>query len=129
MSSRKSIVVPAIAHKFPVPNASRIGNMVMSGSISGIDPKTKVMPDDLAGQCVNMFGNMKSVIEAAGGTTDDIIKVTVFIRDRNNRGPLNDEWVKMFPDEHSRPARHAQLLPAEGPSLIQCDFVAVLRDS
>jgi 2-iminobutanoate/2-iminopropanoate deaminase len=124
MVQRKSIVVPAIAHKFPVPNACRIGNLVMSGSISGFDPVSHEMPDDLAAQCKNMFGNMRSIIEAAGGSVDDIIKVTAFVRDRNNRGPLNDEWVRMFPNAESRPARHAQPLTIEGPFLIQCDFVA-----
>lgn len=128
MTRRKSIIVPAIAHKFPVPNACRIGDLVISGSISGVDPVTHVMPEGLAEQCANMFSNMKSVVEAAGGTTKDIIKMTVFICDRNNREPLNEEWVRMFPDPKSRPARHAQPLTIEGPSLIQCDFVAVLAE-
>lgn len=128
MSRRRSIVVPEIAHRFPVPNASRIGNLVISGSIQGIDPVTHTMPSELAEQCSNMFSNMKSVIEAAGGTTDDIIKMTVFIRDRNNREPLNAEWVRMFPDPNSRPARHAQPLQIDGPSLVQCDFMAVVDE-
>jgi 2-iminobutanoate/2-iminopropanoate deaminase len=126
MSRRKSIVVPEIAHRFPVPNACRIGNLVISGSIQGTDPVSHIMPPGLVEQCSNMFSNMKSVIEAAGGTTDDIIKMTVFIRDRNNREPLNAEWTRMFPDPNSRPARHAQPLQVDGPSLVQCDFIAVI---
>ena len=126
MPDRKSVVVPEIAHELPVPNACRIGPFVISGSISGINPVTKVMPDLLEDQCDNMFLNMKSVIEAAGGTTDDIAKVTVYIRDRNKREPLNVAWLKMFPVAESRPTRHAQLLQIEGPSLIQCDFVAFI---
>jgi enamine deaminase RidA (YjgF/YER057c/UK114 family) len=128
MSRRTSIIVPAIAHRFPVPNACRIGDLVMSGSISGVDPETGEMPESMESQCANMFANVRSIVQAAGGTLDDIIKVTIFIRDRNNRGPLNEAWVKVFPDELSRPTRHAQLLPAEGPSLIQCDFVAVIQE-
>jgi 2-iminobutanoate/2-iminopropanoate deaminase len=124
---RQSVVVAALAHGFPVPNACRIGNMIMSGSISGIDPETREMPAELGQQCKNMFANMKSIVEAAGATTDDIIKMTVFIRDRNNRGPLNEEWVLMFPDADSRPTRHAQPLTIEGPSLIQCDFIACVE--
>ena len=127
MSIRKSITVANIAHKFPVPNASRIGNIVVSGAIHPADPATRTVPDDLAAQCTNMFKNLKAVIEAAGGTTDDIIKVNVFIRDRNNREPLNVEWVRMFPDPESRPARHAQPLQVEGPALVQCDFMAVIE--
>jgi len=128
MPGRKSVTVSEIAHKFPVPNACRIANIVVSGAIQPIDPATHVIPDDLAAQCANMFANVKSVVEAAGGTTDDIIKVNVFIRDRNNREPLNAEWLRMFPDPQSRPARHAQPLQVEGPALVQCDFMAVIEE-
>jgi len=123
---RKSFTVEGIAHKFPVPNACRIGNLIVSSAIHAIDPVTRAMPEDLESQCALVFANMKATVEAAGGSTDDIIKTTFFLRDRGNRGPLNDEWVRMFPDADSRPARHSQLLPAEGPSLIQCDFIAVV---
>lgn len=124
---RRSVTAEGLAHKFPVPNACRIGSLVVSGAIHGVDPVTHVMPQDLAAQCAHVFANMKAIVEAAGGSVEDIIKMTVYLRDRDNRGPLNDEWVRMFPDAESRPARHSQLLMVEGPSLIQCDFMAVVH--
>lgn len=123
---RTSVTVDGLAHKYPVPNACRIGNLVVSGAIHGVDRETHVMPDDLASQCSHVFANMKAIVEAAGGSTEDIIKMTVYLRDRNNRGPLNAEWVLMFPDPENRPARHSQPLLVEGPSLVQCDFMAVI---
>ena len=125
-SRRKSITVEGLAHKFPVPNACRIGDIIVSSAIHAVDPVTRVMPEDLRSQCALVFANMKVIVEAAGGSTRDIIKMTVYLRDRNNRGPLNDEWVRMFPDPDTRPARHSQLLMVEGPSLVQCDFMAVI---
>ena len=123
---RKGITVEGLAHKFPVPNACRIGDIIVSSAIHAVDPVTRVMPEDLRSQCALVFANMKAIVEAAGGSTRDIIKMTVYLRDRNNRGPLNDEWVRMFPDPDTRPARHSQLLMVEGPSLVQCDFMAVI---
>ena len=123
---RKSVTVEGLAHKFPVPNACRIGNLVVSSAIHGIDPATHTMPEDLAAQCAHVFANMRAIVEAAGGSTHDIVKMTVYLRDRDNRGPLNEEWVRMFPDPDTRPARHSQLLRVEGPSLIQCDFIALI---
>ncbi|MBB2671467.1 UNVERIFIED_ORG: enamine deaminase RidA (YjgF/YER057c/UK114 family) [Rhizobium esperanzae] len=125
-SRRRSVTVEALAHKYPVPNACRIDNLVVSGAIQGLDPETHAMPEDLASQCAHLFANMKAIVEAAGGTIEDIIKMTVYLRDRDNRGPLNAEWVRMFPDPAARPARHAQPLLVEGPSLVQCDFIAVV---
>jgi len=42
------------------------------------------------------------------------------------RAALNAEWVKMFPDPESRPARHSQTLPADSRALVQANFTAVL---
>jgi 2-iminobutanoate/2-iminopropanoate deaminase len=124
---RRSIHIGGFKHANPIPNACRIGGLVMSGVILGRDPESGKMPDGLEAQCANMFAHMKSTVEAAGGTTNDIIKMTVWLKDRSQRAPVNAEWLKMFPDEHSRPARHA--LPMdnmEGGALVQCDFTAVI---
>ena len=43
---RTSITVEGLAHKFPVPNACRIGNLVVSSAIHGVDPVTRTMPED-----------------------------------------------------------------------------------
>jgi enamine deaminase RidA (YjgF/YER057c/UK114 family) len=69
---------------------------------------------------------MKAIVEAGGGSTDDIIKMTVWLKDRSQRAPVNAEWVRMFPDEHSRPARHSLHMEMEGGALVQCDFTAVI---
>jgi hypothetical protein len=37
---RSSIHVGEIAHQSPIPNASRIGNIIVSGLIRGADPAT-----------------------------------------------------------------------------------------
>ena len=65
---------------------------------------------------------------AAGGSTDDIIKMNVWMKDRSNRDVLNAEWVKMFPDPHSRPARHTSQAALEGGQLIVCDITAVFAE-
>ena len=51
------------------------------------------------------------------------------IKAAESQDALNTEWVKMFPDPESRPARHTQATPAGGRSLVQADFVAVLQSS
>jgi enamine deaminase RidA (YjgF/YER057c/UK114 family) len=65
---------------------------------------------------------------AAGGTTDDIIKMVVWAKEKTFKNAVNKEWVAMFPDEHSRPARHTMIYAGfTGNTLIQCEIVAVLN--
>ena len=130
MQQRRSIDVAGARHVNPIPSASRKGPFVVSGAIGGSDPDTGVVPPDLDLQCRFMFENVRKVMAAAGGSPDDIIKMTVFITDRSLRETLNKHWVAMFPNPHSRPARHTQtsrdLAP---PAQVQCDLLAVLGEA
>jgi 2-iminobutanoate/2-iminopropanoate deaminase len=126
---RRSIHVGGFGHVNPVPAASRIDRFVFSGAITGRDPETGKMPVDVGTQCVNMFGHVREIVEASGGSTDDIVKMTVWLRDYRDRDALNQQWEAMFPDPDSRPARHALAATFDGDTLVQCDFIAVLDDS
>jgi 2-iminobutanoate/2-iminopropanoate deaminase len=127
MAKRKSITWPGFKHENPIPNASMIGNILMSSIISGRDPQTGTAPPEAEAQIANIFKQIKAGVEAAGGTVDDIIKVNFWVRDPAvGRKMLNGEWTKMFPNESSRPARHTLALPANAPNHVTCDFVAVI---
>ena len=126
MTDRKSIYIDGFVHKNPIPNASRIGNIVMSGAIYGRGAQRNEIGETLEEQCALVFQHMKSTVEAAGGTTDNILKVNIYLKDPANRDPVNAEWVKMFPDADSRPARHTQGGLDDSSYLVGCDFTAVL---
>jgi enamine deaminase RidA (YjgF/YER057c/UK114 family) len=123
---RTSIHVGEIAHQSPIPNASRIGNIIVSGLIRGADPATSKLAATLEQQCAFMFEHMRRVVEAGGATVEDIVKVTVWMKELK-REPVNDQWVKMFPDPAARPARQIMEVPMEAGVLIQCDFMAVIE--
>lgn len=110
----------------PIPAVTRIGNLVLTGGISGIDISSGVMPATLEDQCANMFGLAATILKAADAKLADVIKVTVFMRAGLNREALNREWLKCFPDPHSRPVRHTLVNEhLAGGMLIQCELMAV----
>jgi len=126
MAKRKSIEIEGFKHKNPIPAACRLGNMLMTGIITGTDPATGTLAATLEAQCANIFHHVRSIMQAAGGSTDDIIKMSVWMSDRSRRDVLNAEWVKMFPDADARPARHTSQASLEGGQLIVCDITAVI---
>ena len=73
-----------------------------------------------------MFANVRRCVEAGGARVEDIIKVTFWMKELQ-RKPVNDEWVKMFPDPASRPARQIMEVPMEPEVLVECDFMAVIE--
>ena len=126
MAQRKSIHVAGFGHVNPIPAACRIGNLLVSGGIHGIDPATGKVAETLEDQLRLMFQHVRTIMAAGGGTTEDIIKVSVVMKDRAQRPALNVEWTKMFPDEHSRPARHTSEGNLGPGMLVQCDIMAVI---
>src|SRR5271154_3570044 len=104
---RKSIEVEGFSHgPNPIPAASRVGNVVMTGGIAGQDPATGKVPDDPTAQVGLAFANLKKILAAAGASLDDVVKVSISVKTFTLRDEINKHWLVAFPDEHSRPARH-----------------------
>jgi len=127
MAKRQSVNGSRARHENPIPNASRVGNIVMSSVIGGANPGSRELPAALEQQIANVFHHIRHDIEAAGGSVDDIVKVTFWVKDpATQRAALNAEWVKMFPDADARPARHTLTLPPDSRAQVQADFTAVI---
>lgn len=127
MSRRESIYLTGFAHKNPVPAACRIGGYLASGVLTGRDPESHEMPSGLDAQVANIFAHVRELMHAAGGSTDDIVKMTFYLTDYRNRDALNREWVAMFPDPASRPTRQVMRADFDGATEVQADLVAILE--
>ena len=69
---RKSVHIEGFKHANPIPNASRIGNIVMSGVILGRDPVTEKPAETLEEQCAFIGSvddtNRKATLDMQGAT-------------------------------------------------------------
>lgn len=127
MTERRSISAPDIPeHGNPIPAASRIGNLLFSSVILGLDPATHAMPDSREAQIANAFGIVRAILREAGGGPEHIGKLTVYLADRGDREFVNPYWLEMFPDAASRPARHTLEKKMPPGCYVQLEFIAVL---
>ena len=126
MAKRKSIHVDGMEHGAPIPNGVVIGNMIFSSAISGKDAKTGILSSNPDEQAEAMFRNLGLFMEKAGGTPDNIAHMKVYLKEEKFRNSVNKAWLKMFPDEHDRPARHAVKVELRGDILFQVEVIAVL---
>ena len=55
-----------------------------------------IAPDDMRGQTRQCLENIRHVIEAAGGTLKDLVKVTVFIRPGTDYAAMNEVRREML---------------------------------
>jgi enamine deaminase RidA (YjgF/YER057c/UK114 family) len=128
---RRSIYIKGFSHgNNPVPAACVIGCQLMTGAVFGTDPATGKVATELQEQCRLMFFNVQRILEAAGGSFADVLKMTFYLHPDVPRELINEHWIAAFPDPASRPARHvivSDRLPAS--MQMQCDMVAYLASS
>lgn len=76
--------------------AVRVGDTVyLSGQI-GLDPETMQMVSGIDAQIIRVLDNVQAVVEAAGGTMADVVKVCVLLTDLSHFGKVNEAMSKYF---------------------------------
>jgi 2-iminobutanoate/2-iminopropanoate deaminase len=130
VTARKSIFVEGFSHGAqPIPAASRVGNLVMTGGVYGLDRATGQLAGSVQDQARHMFENLERILQASGTSLDRVVKMTFYIKVPDARAAINDQWLKAFPDPASRPARHVLQYEHLAPTMwVQCDAIAVLDD-
>ena len=78
----------------PYSQAIEIDNLVYTSGQLGIDPATGNFAEGVQGQTAQALENVKAILETKGLTLDDIIKTTVFIKDMNDFGKINEVYAK-----------------------------------
>lgn len=125
--ARRSVEVPGLQHgDLPIPAASRIGNVLATGGVRGVDPTTGEVPGTVAEQTRLMFANLRRIVEAGGARCEDVLKITVWVKTAEGRGAINDPWTEMFPDPASRPSRHILVHELPAGMQVQCEALAVI---
>lgn len=126
MAKREVLHIKGTKHDNPIPVAVKIGNMVYTSAIIGSDPETGIVPDDVDQEIRNLFYYLAEIMRVAGGTTDDIAHLSVNMVDRKYKDNVNTEWLKMFPNENDRPARHTTEKSLKKGLRVQFEMTAVL---
>lgn len=63
-------------------------NFFTSGQL-GINPATGELPQDFTAQARQAFENVKAILEAAGGSMQNVMKITIFLTDMANFPAVN----------------------------------------
>ena len=81
----------------PYSQAVRCGNLVFVSGQLGLDPKTgNFISAVTAEQTEQALKNVEAVLKSAGGTMDNVVKVTVFVVDMAEFGAVNEVYARFF---------------------------------
>ena len=88
----------------PYSQAVLVNGMLFTSGVIPIDPETNTLVEgDVSVQARQAIGNLKNLIEASGSSMDKVVKTTVFIKDMNDFGKINDIYKDFFTSDF--PAR------------------------
>ena len=81
------------------------GLVFLSGQIPLVPATMEIVAGDFEARAVQVFENLQAVAEAAGGTLNDAVKITVFLTDLSNFATVNTVMERYFDKPY--PARAA----------------------
>ncbi|MDZ7769761.1 MAG: RidA family protein [Woeseiaceae bacterium] len=90
----------------PYSQGVQAGNLVfLSGQIPLVPATMEMVDGDFERRTRQVFDNLRAVAEAAGGSMDQIVKLTIYLTDLGNFGTVNEIMTEYFSEPY--PARAA----------------------
>jgi 2-iminobutanoate/2-iminopropanoate deaminase len=88
------------------------------------DPKTGTMPADIKGQTEQCLKNIQAIVEAAGASLADVVRVGAFLKDLADFSAFNDVYATFFGKPY--PARTTVQAAPPG-CLVEMDAIVRLK--
>jgi len=102
------------------------GDLVFTSGQIGTDAKTGQLPEGFEAQFEQVFKNLTAVLEAAGSSSEHMLKATVFLADMNDYAKLNELYKAKFKgDPPARTTVQVAKLPRD--ARVEIEAVAVLK--
>jgi len=107
----------------PYSQAVKVEGWVFCSGQIPVDPDTGAIVDGISAQTERCLKNLSAVLEAAGATLADAVKVTVFLKDMNDFAEMNKVYGMFFPvNEPARACVEVARLPKD--VMVEIELVA-----
>jgi 2-iminobutanoate/2-iminopropanoate deaminase len=90
-----------------------------------VDPETGTMPDGFADQVRQTLKNVRTILEAAGSSLDDVVKVNAYVTDLTRFAEFNEVYKEFF--RNDPPARTTVAAALLG-ILVEVDCIATVEE-
>lgn len=111
----------------PYSQAVLVNGILYTSGVIPIDPATNTLVEgDIRVQATQAIGNLKNLLEAAGTSCENVIKTTVFIKNMDDFGTVNEVYQSFFQtDCPARSCVEVARLPKD--VLIEIEAIAVVE--
>jgi 2-iminobutanoate/2-iminopropanoate deaminase len=123
----KEVIIPKGGAKplAPYSPGIRVSDLVFTSGQIGLDPQTgKLVPGGVIPETWQALNNMRQILESAGSSLSQVVKVTVYLKDIKDYGSVNQVYAEFFNEKPPARAIIQGDLPA-GAS-VEFDSIAVV---
>lgn len=80
----------------PYSQAIEVNGMVFTSGVIPVVPATGEIPEGIEAQAKQAIGNLCALLNESGVAVENVIKTTVFIKDMNDFGKVNEVYSQFF---------------------------------
>ncbi|MGN0342984.1 MAG: RidA family protein [Roseburia sp.] len=80
----------------PYSQAIEVNGTVYTSGVIPVNPETGAIPEGSVEQAKQAFTNLSHLLEAAGSGLNEVVKTTVFIKEMNDFGAINEVYQSFF---------------------------------
>ena len=96
---------------FPISNAVRAGKHIYTSQVPRDLTTGQILSDaDMTTQARQAFSNLRTALEAAGGTLSDVVQLTIYLTDADDFAAMNEVYGALF--EYPYPNRATVVVKA-----------------
>lgn len=108
----------------PYSQAVEVGNVVYTSGVIPVDPATGAIPEGSEAQTKQALTNLSELLKAAGADLAHVVKTTVFIKEMNDFGKINEVYQSFFTGDYpARSCVEVARLPKD--VLIEIEAIAI----
>ncbi|MEW9123754.1 MAG: RidA family protein [Thermotaleaceae bacterium] len=88
----------------PYAQAVKLENLIFTSGQLPVNPLTgELLTTDIKAETKQCLENIKAILEEAGTSLENAVKLTIFIKDMNQFAEINEVYATYFPED--KPAR------------------------
>lgn len=110
----------------PYSQGIKVGDMVFTSGQIPINPETGELISDIREATRQSLNNVKAILESAGTSLDNAVKMGVFVKDMNDFATINEVYAEFFGE--NPPARslvEVARLPKD--AVIEIEAIAIIK--
>ena len=110
----------------PYSQAIEVNGRVYTSGVIPVVPSTGEIPEGAAAQADQAIGNLAALLKEAGTSTENVVKTTVFIKNMEDFGTINEVYAKYFTSKPARSCFAVKDLPKG--ALCEIEVIAAVEE-